>query len=53
MGVEQVVAQTRAIQWWIDKQIARGRSDDEIALELPVATAFITGRLSLSDLVPR
>lgn len=50
--VEQIVQQTRAVQWWIDKQIAEGRSDDEIAKLLPAAVGFITGRISLDRLVP-
>lgn len=53
MSVALVVEQTRAIRWWIDEQIKRGRTDEQIAHELPVAVAFITGKISLSDLLPR
>lgn len=49
----RIVAETRAIQWWIDRQLERGRSDEDIAGELPVAAAFITGRLPLEQLLER
>lgn len=45
--VVRLVDQTRAIRWWIDKQIADGKTDERIEAELPLAIAFITGRLSL------
>ena len=48
--VKTLVAQTRAVGWWIDRQIERGRSDEEIIAELPVAAAFICGRVSLDEL---
>lgn len=44
------VEETRAMQWWIDRQITRGRSDEQIAQELPVAAAFIAGRVSMADI---
>lgn len=49
--VRRLVAQTRAIQWWIDKQIERGRTDEQIEAELPLATAFIIGRISIAELI--
>jgi hypothetical protein len=49
--VSDRVANTRAILWWIDRQIAEGKSDEQIRRELPVAAAFITGRLGLDDLL--
>lgn len=48
--VQQIVARTRGIQWWIDRQIQRGKSNEEIKSELPLAIAFISGRLTVSDL---
>jgi hypothetical protein len=50
LRVLRLVEQTRAIRWWIDKQIADGKTDEQIEAELPLATAFITGRVSLPDL---
>jgi hypothetical protein len=47
------VAEVQAVHWWIDQQIAKGKTDEQIARELPVAMAFITGRLSLDALTPR
>jgi hypothetical protein len=48
--VLQIVERTRAIRWWMGQQIERGKSDEQIAAELPVAVAFITGRIGLKDL---
>jgi hypothetical protein len=45
--VERILANTRAIGWWIDRQIERGKTDEQIARELPVATAVITGRIEM------
>lgn len=50
--VLRLVQTTRAIRWWIDSQVERGQSDEQIAAELPVAVAFITGRIGLHDLRP-
>lgn len=49
--VLRIVHQTKAIRWWIDRQIAHGKTDEQIAAELPAAVAFITGRVSLADLL--
>lgn len=49
--VARLVDQTHAIRWWIDKQIANGKTDEQIETELPIAVAFITGRIGLKDLV--
>lgn len=43
----------RAVAWWIDQQIAGGRTDDEIAAMLPLAHAVITGRVRLADVAAR
>lgn len=43
----------RAVAWWIDEQIARGRTDDEIAAMLPLAHAVITGRIPLAAVAAR
>jgi hypothetical protein len=48
--VVRIVQQTRAIQWWIDQQLARDVDTATIERELPVAAAFICGRLSLDAL---
>jgi len=50
-GVIEIVENTRAIQWWIDQQWEKGKSNDEIEAMLPYAVAFITGKLTLSDLL--
>lgn len=50
-GVKRIVENTRGIRWWIDEQLARGRTSEEIEKELPVAAAFITGKLTLTDLM--
>lgn len=39
-----IVHRTRAIRWWIDRQIESGRTDQQIEAELPAAVAFITER---------
>lgn len=48
--VEQRVHEILAIHWWIDAQIAAGKTDDEIVRGLPVAVAVITGRIPLDQL---
>lgn len=50
-SAEEIVGNTRAIRFWIDEQIAKGRTDEEIQAELPVAAAFITGKLGYGDLL--
>lgn len=47
----EIVQTTEAIRWWLDEQIRKGRTDDEIRAELPYAVAFIKGRISESDLL--
>lgn len=47
--VEQIVARTRALHWWIDRQVQRGYDDDQIAALLPLAHAVITGRVTLVE----
>jgi hypothetical protein len=49
--VARLVDQTRAVRWWIDKQIADGKTDEQIEAELPLAAAFITGRVNLERLI--
>ena len=49
--VEEIVQRTEALKWWIDSELAKGKSDEEIAEGLPVAWAFITGKHSVSDLL--
>jgi hypothetical protein len=49
--VLRLVQQTRAIRWWIDKQIDHGKTDEQIEAELPIAVGFITGRIGLKDLI--
>jgi hypothetical protein len=44
--VGQLVDETKAIRWWIDKQIADGKDDAWIEAVLPLAIQFITGRIS-------
>lgn len=53
MSVNRKIELARAIGWWIDRQIEKGRTDEQIEAELPVAYAFITGHISLGDLRPR
>ena len=48
--VSEMVETARAMRWWVDRQIERGRTDDEIVAEFPVALAFITGRIDLDDI---
>lgn len=48
--VLRIVHRTKAVHWWIDRQIADGKTNEQIAAGLPAAVAFITGRISLSDL---
>lgn len=48
--VLRIVHQTKAIRWWIDSQIEHGKTDEQIATELPAAVAFITGRIGLKEL---
>lgn len=47
--VLEVVQQTDAIRWWIDKQIEDGKSDEEIRALLPVALAVISGKVSIEE----
>lgn len=49
-SVQEIVAQTRAIRYWIDEEIGKGRTDDEIVAQAPVAIAFINGDISLAEL---
>lgn len=48
--VVRILENTRAVRWWIDEQIRKGRSDDEIVREAPFAVAFITGQMSYAEL---
>lgn len=48
--VLRIVRRTKAIRWWIDEQIAHGKTDEQIEAELPAAVAFITGRIGLKEL---
>jgi hypothetical protein len=48
--VIRLVKETRAVSWWIDRQIEKGKTNEEIERELPVAVAFITGKITLEDL---
>jgi hypothetical protein len=50
-AAQRAVENTRAIRWWIDRQIELGRDDDWIAAVLPFAVEFITGRLTESELL--
>ena len=50
-AVEEIVENTRAIRWWIDTKIEEGLSDDQIVTLLPCAVAFITGKMSESELL--
>lgn len=50
-SVTEIVENTRAIRYWIDEQIAKGKTNAEIEAELPFAAAFITGRLTYGDLL--
>jgi hypothetical protein len=49
-SVEEIVASARGIRYWIDEEIRKGRTDDEIVAQAPVAIAFINGDLSLAEL---
>lgn len=49
-SVERIAAEAEAIRWWVDAQIARGRTDDEIVALAPAAIAFIVGDLTLAEL---
>ena len=49
--VQRIVNETKAIRWWLDEQIEKGRPDDEIYAELPYAVAFIKGHISEADLL--
>lgn len=48
--VRRIVQRTKAIRWWIDRQIEHGKTDEQIEAELPAAVAFITGRIGLKEL---
>lgn len=50
-NVLKIVEETKAIRWWIDDQIAKGRSNEEIEECLPAAVEFITGRLTFGQLL--
>lgn len=51
MSVVEIIATTRAIQWWIDEQFAKGKTNEQVERELPIAAAFITGKLTMADLL--
>lgn len=50
LAVAEIVAQVRAIRYWIDLQIREGRTDAEIVALAPVAIAFINGDLTIAEL---
>jgi hypothetical protein len=52
-SVFEIVRSVRAIHAWIDDEIAKGRTDDEIVAQAPLAIAFINGDLSLAELQRR
>lgn len=49
-SVLEIVGSVRAIRSWVDAEIAKGRTDDEIVAMAPVAIAFINGDISIGDL---
>jgi hypothetical protein len=48
--VVQIVENTRGIRSWIRSRIEAGWTDEQIAEVLPVATKFITGRMTEAEL---
>lgn len=52
-SVAQIVSSVRAIRYWVDEEIAKGRTDEEIVAQAPLAIAFINGDISLSELTAR
>lgn len=48
--VRHIVQRTKAVRWWIGRQIEHGKTDEQIVAELPAAVAFITGRIGLKEL---
>jgi hypothetical protein len=51
LQVVRIIRQTKAIHWWIDKQIADGKSNEQIERELPLAVAFIVGEIGPQELL--